>query len=171
VSGRVEYLFNYLGHVHRYLSMHGMARADLGLTYSEVERFGEMIRDVDSLPGSQSPEMSRMHAMCSAGTGSAECGLVTSRYIERQWEARSIDGLAGLVHLDQDSSAPMHRGGQSYSGFGLSNAGEALDHFWSDRMPDAATRAMLINRTTTLIRNYNDYCGGCVKNALSGGPR
>jgi RHS repeat-associated protein len=165
-----SYLFNFLGHVHRYLSMHGAATANLGLTYGEIEQFGEMVRGVDALPGSQDPEMSRMHGMCMAGESPGDCGRITARYIDNLWEEKSVDALAKLVHLDQDSYAPKHAGGQPYSGFGLSNLGEAVAHGWSDRMPDSSVSDMLIRRTQTLIRDYNEYCGGCVKSGLKKGP-
>ena len=146
--------------------MHAGARE--GLTYQEAERLGDLVVGVDLVPGSQSPEMAFMHAMCTAGMGAAQCGLATTEYREQMWAKKSVDGLAGLLHLDQDSFAPKHAGGQSYSGFGWSNKWDALAHGWSDRMPSSDVRMQLTDRSRTLIRNYDVYCGGCVKKGLGG---
>lgn len=109
-----------------------------------------------------------MHAMCAAGMGTTQCGLATSDYRKRMWAMKSVDGLAGLLHLDQDSFAPKHVGGQSYSGFGWSNKWEAFAHGWSNRMPLSDVRMQLIDRSRTLIGNYDAYCGGCIKKGLGG---
>jgi hypothetical protein len=106
---RLLYLFNYLAHVHKDLSMKAGARA--GLSYSQLDQLSNMVVGVDSLPGSQSPEHAYMHGMCDAGMGSAQCALATSDYRQKLWDAKSVAGLAGLMHLDQDSFAPMHKGG------------------------------------------------------------
>lgn len=166
VTAAFAYLFNYLMHVHRMLSMHGAARAGLGLTYDQIERLGNFVVGVDFLPNSQSPDHAFMHSMCPGGMGAAQCDLVTTDYRERMWSVKSIDGLARLLHLDQDSFAPMHRGGQSYSGF--ANTWEAIKHGWSDTMPPTDVRMQLIERSRALIRSYDAYCGGCVKNGLKG---
>jgi hypothetical protein len=167
MTGAFSYLFNYLAHVHRALSMRGAVRADLGLTYDEAERFGKVVVDVDI--GTQAPEQAYMHSMCTAAASSAECGRAIARYTDRLWEDKSVDSLAKLIHLEQDAYAPRHAGGQSYGGFGLANMGEAISHAWSDRMPEGAAYDQLVNRTRTLIRNYNDNCAGCVKSGLRRG--
>lgn len=163
-SAAFAYLFNYLAHVHRNISMHAGARS--GLTYNQLDQLGGLVVEVDALPGSQSPEAAYMHGMCEAGMGATQCGLATFDYRERMWNAKSVEGLAGLMHLDQDSFAPKHAGGQSYSGFGLSNLGEAIGHGWSDRSPSSDVRMNLIERSRVLINNYDAFCAGCVRNSL-----
>jgi hypothetical protein len=142
------------------------AGARAGLSYSQLDQLSNMVVGVDSLPGSQSPEYAYMHGMCEAGMGSAQCALATSDYRQKLWDAKSVSGLAGLMHLDQDSFAPMHKGGQSYSGFGWSNMGDALAHGWSDRSPSGDVRLMLIERSRGLINSYDSNCGGCIRRGL-----
>jgi hypothetical protein len=161
-TGAFGYMFNYLAHVHKNITMLGGYHA--GLEYGQLDKLSNLVVDVDSLPDSQTPGMSHMHGMCEGGMGAAQCALNTSDYRNKMWNEKSPAGLAGLLHLDQDSFAPKHAGGQSYSGF--KTVGEALSHGWSDRAPSNDTRMMLIERTRQLINNYNTNCNGCIKNGL-----
>lgn len=145
-------------------------RADVlfGLPYGELDRLSDLVVGVDSLPGSQSAEEAFLHGMCEAGQGAAQCSLATADYREKMWAMKSVQGLVGLLHLDQDSFAPKHANGQSYSGFNFTNIPEGISHAYSDRGPDGSLKRELIERSRALIQSYEAFCNGCVRSGLKG---
>ena len=159
MPGLVEYLFNYLAHVHNSLTTRGAGASGI-LSYAQATELGYMVADVDSLPGSQAPSQAYWHSMCN--TASAECASQMENYRAQQWAAKSPEGLARLLHLDQDSFAPQHSGGQFYDGF--KSVGQLFSHIWSDTMPGAALQTELVQRSAIIIRSYDQNCGGCIYN-------
>jgi RHS repeat-associated protein len=153
------YLFNYLPHVHKILTMESARAAGLGLQESDL--LSAMAVTVDWQDGSQSVPKAYVHSMCSAGTSSTQCDLQMADYREKLWNMKSGPAAAALIHHIQDSYAPMHQGGQVYSGLPVFSL-EALQHAWSDRMPDPATRKIVIQHGTDVIRAYNLNCNGCL---------
>lgn len=161
VTAAFGYLFNYIGTVHKALTMEAAQEAGLPGNFRQ-SRLGDLVADVDNLPGSQNPENSFMHGMCGGGESAALCDLRTSDYREAMWALKSPQGLAALLHLDQDSFSASHVGGQTWRGVGNMSLGDLVSHVISDLGVESGMRGTIVNRSTQIIRNYDSNCGGCI---------
>jgi hypothetical protein len=106
-------LFNYLSEVHRsiaYEAAHGL------MDYMRARQLAFDVVGVDFLPGSFDPENAHWHRMCTDGDSADVCSAKTAAYRADVWNMKSEEGLARLLHLEQDSFAPGHIGGQSWNG-------------------------------------------------------
>jgi hypothetical protein len=87
---------------------------------------------------SQNVEHSHMHGMCAGGSSATLCDLKIADYREKLWNMKSMAGLAGLLHLYQDSFAPGHANLQPYNG--------SVDwqHIKGDRSPPPALANQIV---------------------------
>jgi hypothetical protein len=159
-TAAMGYIFNFLPHVHLALSFEAGNKSGI-LNYAQMEALSNLTVAVDTLPDSQDPGRASWHGMCDASQSVESCGRQMIRYVDQQWEAKSPEALARLLHMDEDGYAPMHRGGQSYDGFS-GGAGQAISHGLSDRAPPVEVQSKIILREAILIRDYNTNCGGCI---------
>jgi hypothetical protein len=114
-GGSIKYLFNYLAHVHKDLTYRAARMAGLNPLASDVLSGATVMVDfqgprVGGSMGvefaSQDVEHSHMHGMCAGGASTALCDLKVADFREKLWNMKSMAGLAGLLHLYQDSFAP-----------------------------------------------------------------
>lgn len=158
------YLFNYLAHVHKDLTYRASRMAGLNPLASDLlsgatvmvdfqgPRFGG---DLGIEFSAQDVEHSHMHAMCAGSSSAALCDLKITDYRERMWNMKSMAGLAGLLHLYQDSFAPGHANQQPYNG------SIGWDHIKGDMSPPPALANQIIQGSAEIIKNYMSYwqCG------------
>jgi RHS repeat-associated protein len=161
VTGAFGYLFNYLAHVHKDLTYRAARMAGLNLLASDLLSGATVMIDFQgpSLGGSigiefasQDVEHSHMHAMCAGGSSAALCDLKIADYREKLWEMKSMAGLAGLLHLYQDSFAPGHANLHPYNG--------SVDwqHIQGDRSPPPALASQIVRGSAEIIKNYLNNC-------------
>lgn len=155
------YLFNFLAHVHKDLTYRASRMAGLSPLASDFlsgatvmvdfqgPRFGG---DLGIEFAAQDAEYSHMHAMCAGGSSPALCDLRIADYRERMWNMKSVAGLAGLLHLYQDSFALGHVDLQPYNG--------SVDwaHIRGDMSPPPALAGQIIRGSAEIIKNYMNYC-------------
>ena len=161
VTGAFGYLFNFAAHVHYYMTE--AAAQTAGLTSDEAKDLAQRVVGVDALPGSQEPENSFMHAMRAPGQTDDSLYYATGEYNAKLWEMGSIDGLAGLLHEQQDGMAGGHVGGQTWYGTfdeTLFHPLTGLFHLIQDQ--GTFNWKADVSGSAQLITNYNKSCGGCV---------
>jgi RHS repeat-associated protein len=161
-------LYNYWRSVHRGLTGEAATKSGLNLSYEQSNNLANMVSAVDTENDTHSRASAHVHAMCSLDWASAQCQQKHYDYRSENWERRDLLGLARLLHMQQDSYAPLHKGGAGYggimrNGLGLDPYSYWVLHFITDMAPVGNYRSQVINHSAQLIRNYNDYCGGCVR--------
>lgn len=155
------YLFNFLAHVHKDLTYRAARMAGLNLLTSDLLSGATVIVDFQGPKfggdlgiefTAQDVEHSHMHAMCAGGSSAALCDLNIADYRERMWNMKSMAGLAGLLHLYQDSFAAGHANLQPYNG--------SVDwaHIKGDMSPTPVLTNQIIRGSAEIIKNYMNYC-------------
>ena len=105
-----------------------------------------------------------MHAMREPRQEMDEFNAATARYESSMYGLASIDGLAGILHMQQDSYAGGHQGGQFWYGMlgGLMRPPASAEHFWRDMEIDQRTTDAVVRQGTRTILDYQSRCGGCI---------
>jgi len=162
ITAAYGYLFNYLSHVHRSPTLEAMAGSDI--KWQQQTDLANAVSDVDWLPGASNGDRAYMHGMCQVVQSASVCQSRIQEYQDSLWEQKSLQGLAGLLHLLQDSYAPGHIGRQEWDGSYANDIPGTLKHLWGDGMPPQVTRDMIVDDSRQLIMGYDQYCGGCIRN-------
>ncbi|VWX62648.1 hypothetical protein VARIO8X_60393 [Burkholderiales bacterium 8X] len=105
----------------------------------------------------QDVEHSHMHGMCAAGSSSQTCSRRVEQYRQSLWDLRSIDGLAGLLHLYQDEFAPGHANLHTYNGK------VGFEHLRGDSMVPRAVEEEIVKGSSAIIEEYLRRCQCLVK--------
>jgi hypothetical protein len=135
------------------------------MSSGDARALGQLVSDVDKLndngtlgsvlnADSQQPDHAYMHSMCQAGGAAAACVSATADFIEKSFAMKSMQGLAQVLHAEQDYLAPGHQMKQYDGSVGVG-------HIVSDANP-GALRPVLVRNTTATIIEYNNRCDGCI---------
>ncbi|MYM28511.1 hypothetical protein GTP58_09270 [Duganella sp. CY15W] len=162
-SAAFSYLFNWLSHVHDSVTREGAQKA--GMSRDEAKALGNLVVEVDKLnddgslgsifnADSQNVPHSYMHSMCASGNTQPQCVAAVAEYIEKSFAMNSLQGLAQVLHAEQDYLSPGHQM-RTYNGH------VGLDHIIDDALP-GKLRPVLINNTKATIIEYDNRCGGCI---------
>jgi RHS repeat-associated protein len=102
----------------------------------DAGKMGKLVAGVDSLPGSQDPKNSFMHAMCAPGETYAHGAQAFQNHMQNELDKCTPEDLAQAVHAFEDSFAPGHQGCQTWHGMPWHRGGEgvwsSIRHFWGD---------------------------------------
>jgi hypothetical protein len=90
------------------------------MSSGDARALGQLVSDVDKLndngtlgsvlnADSQQPDHAYMHSMCQAGGAAAACVSATADFIEKSFAMKSMQGLAQVLHAEQDYLAPGHQ--------------------------------------------------------------
>jgi RHS repeat-associated protein len=132
---------------------------------SQADQLGDLTAEVDSLPGSQLPENSFMHAMCAPGIpgktpdDNRDVGYrKVSVYVTQEFNQCSLPGLAKAVHAIEDSFSRGHENCQVWHGWPWKRGGEGWGdfavHIWSDL--DGSLE--IVEYVHTVIRSWCEKC-------------
>jgi hypothetical protein len=152
----------FLPRVHWSLTFH--AALDAGLPFGKALELAHLVVEVDNLPDSQDPGHSFMHHMRGPGETMEHFNVASETYKATLRAMKNMRGLAGLLHLDQDSRSKSHTGpqGQPLEWHGSSNERilHLLWHVWEDKAPGSDVELAAIQNGTALIKEYIYQCGG-----------
>jgi len=151
----------YLPGVHNSLSY---TQAQGTCLKNQAIELGNLTGGVDGQPGSQLPENSHRHNMCTPGTPPDECRRKIQNYIQEELQKCSLTALANALHAIQDGFAAGHKGGKSWHGMPWDEGGESwgnsAKHFAGDLIPAGSSPAAA---TKSAIVNYCNRCKKCDK--------
>jgi RHS repeat-associated protein len=163
-TGAFSYIYNWLAPVHKSVTVEGAEGS--GMSRADAKALGQLVSDIDKLnddgtlssvfsADSQRVDHAHMHSMCAAGSGGVPaCVSVAAEYIERSFEMKSMQGLAQILHLEQDYLSRGHQMAEYDGSVGLR-------HFLRDADPATRWPALVRNTTNTIIE-YDNRCGGCI---------
>lgn len=164
ITAAYGYLYNWLSHIHRNLTY--QAAINAGLTKEQANTLATLVVNVDKegsrtgpMPwdyASQAADHAEMHAMC--GVSHESCEVRFSRYLAKQWNSNTLDGLAHYLHALQDSFPSGHANLRLYQP-GLLPVGPA--HIWGDLHITPATQAMIRDASAATIQAYRTQCPSC----------
>lgn len=148
--------------LHWSLTFH--AARDAGLPFGKAIELADLVAAVDNLPNSQDPDHSFMHHMRAPGETMEHFSAASETYKATLRAMKNMRGLAGLLHLDQDSRSKSHTGPQGLplEWHGTSNERilHLLWHVWKDTTPGRDVELAAIQNGAALIKEYINQCGG-----------
>ena len=158
VTAAFGYLFNYLSHVHKDLTMR--AAREAGLSARDALDLGVAVKNADFVDGTQDPQNAHQHAMCTDSDAVA-CRAAFDKFLTEQWNSKTLTGFARFLHAWQDQYARGH-------GFRIWEGGNAIGlpdraHIQGDLYPAPDLARRIINESAVLIRAYRSVCPECFR--------
>lgn len=156
---------SFLPKTHWYVTYEAALAA--GLALDQARKLADLVVAVDDLPHSQDPDHSYMHGMRAPGETIEHYQATAAAYRASLWAKKTMDGVAGLLHLMQDRRSPAHVGPQGpieWHGTSNESLSALMWHAWNDRPPSAAIRQDMVEKGAALIKAYMETCGGTINN-------